>query len=364
MSRRGLIVGTLLALVMAGLPLPSLSAPGAQAQEKRLHVVASTSILADVVRNVVGNANVEVVSLIPVGVNAHTYEPSAQDVATLSDADAVFVVGMNYEAGLMSIIKEAAGNRVVDVSTCVPIRPVSTEAEIPPAGVAPGQPGALDNTTIDARCEAHYLSAGYAFGFEPRHTAGLLYEPTCSTDEHAPGGACDPHVWTDPVNVALWTYMIRDTLLNLVGSPYNKSFAANADTYDYQLAGLHHDVQALMDSLAPDHRTLVTNHETLNYLAARYGLTVVGVVIPGGSTTSEPSVQEVLALTETIKKHHVPAIFTENVVSDSLAQQVASETGAAIVRLYTESLSQPSEGADTYLNYMRYNASAIAEAMR
>jgi len=72
----------------------------------------------------------------------------------------------------------------------------------------------------------------------------------------------------------------------------------------------------------------------------------------------------VLALIETVETYHVPAIFTETTVSESIAQQIAGETGAQLVRLYTGSLSQPGEGADTYLAYMRYNAQAIADALQ
>ena len=108
----------------------------------------------------------------------------------------------------------------------------------------------------------------------------------------------DPHVWTDPVNVALWTLMIRDTLS--AADPANAAvYAANAGAYLEELAALHAEIAAQIATLSAEHRFIVTNHQALNYFAARYGLTLVGVVIPGGGTSSEPSVQEVLALIET-----------------------------------------------------------------
>ncbi|MBI5957968.1 MAG: zinc ABC transporter substrate-binding protein, partial [Chloroflexi bacterium] len=93
------------------------------------------------------------------------------------------------------------------------------------------------------------------------------------------------------------------------------------------------------------------------------GLKMVGVVLPGGSTTAEPSAQDMLALMDLIDRYNVPAIFTENVASDSIAAQIAEETGVELVSLYTESLGDPGSGAATYLEYTRYNAQAIYDVL-
>lgn len=87
-------------------------------------------------------------------------------------------------------------------------------------------------------------------------------------------------------------------------------------------------------------------------------------MIPGGSKTSEPSVQEVLELIEVIQEYNVPAIFTETTVSEDLAQQIADEAGAGIARLYTGSLSQPGGEADTYINYLLFNATQMSNALK
>ncbi len=105
----------------------------AHAQDERLHVVASFSILADVVGQVAGDA-ADVETLIPLGADPHTFEASAQNVVTLSDADVVFIVGLNFEAGLLDVLNEAAGDRVVPVSDCVAVREVSREIDQDHAG--------------------------------------------------------------------------------------------------------------------------------------------------------------------------------------------------------------------------------------
>lgn len=367
-------IAGLIVLIVAVIALPAL--PGHAHAQNRPRVVASFSILADVAQHVAGDAAV-VESLMPRGTNPHAYEASAQDVVTLSEADAVLVVGMNFEEGLSAVLEEAGGDRVVSVSACVPVRPVSTGTAADDAGHADDhdQPSAMQGS-MGATCETHHATAEAAFGLdhvEAGDTLGPVYTGVCDTghaDDHAQAGdrvheagSCDPHVWTDPVNAGLWALMIRDTL-SALDPAHAGVYAANTDAYLAELAALSASIQAQIDGVPQERRVIVTNHLAFNYFAARYGLTLAGVVIPGGSTTSEPSVQDVLALIETIQMHHVPAIFTETTVSEDLAQQIADESGAVIVRLYTGSLSEADGPAATYLDYMQYNASAIADALR
>jgi ABC-type Zn uptake system ZnuABC Zn-binding protein ZnuA len=122
--RRRLLFLALSGLVIAALTLPAAS-PAVQAQGKELHVIASTSILADVAANVAGSA-ASVESLLPIGANTHTAEPSAQDVARLSNADLVLVVGANYEETLLSVLEQAAGDKLV-------VAPACRSARSPPA---------------------------------------------------------------------------------------------------------------------------------------------------------------------------------------------------------------------------------------
>lgn len=350
--------------LVLGLIVLLLFPAGTSAQESPLTIIATTSILTDVASQVAGEA-AHVESLFPLGTNAHTAEPSAQDVVRLSDADLVLMVGANYEEGLLPVLEEAGGTNVVPVSLCVPIRPVGLDEH-------EDAPAEHDETSeIAAPCSSHYEAANAAFGLTETAMPGVLgplYELECGhsdeEEEHEhEAGSCDPHVWTDPVNVALWALMIRDTLTQL--DPANEAiYAANTEAYLAELATTHQQVADILSAIPDDNRFMLTNHLTWGYLAARYGLTTIGVIIPGGSTTSEPSTQDVLALLDMIQEHDVPAIFTENVASDSLAEQLADETGVQIVPLYTESLSEPGEGADTYLNYLLYNATAIANALQ
>ena len=352
----------LAALIALALLAPLSGAPAA-AQADRLRVVASFSILADVVSQVAGDV-AEVETLIPVGANPHAYEPSARDVVRLSEADAVFVIGLNYEERLLDVVREASGGTVYELWGCLPIRPVMAGLDDhgEEADHADEAPPVSDlGDTLDALCAAHEEAVSAAFGLEALAPPGAVTRAdTAYFDTLA---QVDPHVWTDPVNVALWTLMIRDMLS--AEDPANAAvYAANAEAYLEQLAALHAEIATQMAALPAERRYIVTNHLAFNYLAARYGLTLVGVVIPGGGTSSEPSVREVLALIETIRSYGVPAIFTETTVSETLARQIADESGATLVRLYTGSLSEPGGPADTYLAYMRFNTAQIVAALQ
>lgn len=363
------------AMLVVALLLGVVSPPPAAQAQTRLRVVASFSILADVAANVAGDA-ADVESLMAVGSNPHTFVPSAQDVVTLDDADVVFIVGANFEEGLLPVLQEAAGDRVVVASDCVPVRPVFAGTVHDEGEGAVDEPATPDaDSALAVQCEAHHAAVETAFGLAPEEddhhdTLGPLYAIDCGEHEGEEAiegehhhGTCDPHVWMDPVNAGLWTLAIRDTLSAL--DPANATlYAANADAYLAELAAMSAEVQAAVDAIPADRRYIVTDHLAFNYFAERYGLELVGVVIPGGSTTSEPSVQEVLDLIDTINAYQVPAIFTSETVNPDLAEQIAGETGVSIVSLYTGSLTGADGPASTYITYTLTNAARMAEALQ
>ena len=331
-----------------------VSAPLA-AQDDRLTIVASHSILANVAQNVAGDA-ADVTSLLPRDADPHSYTPSPRELVTLAEADLVLINGASFEEGLLTTIENAAEDvTIIEASQCVEIRAI-------------GEADHHHEAEFSA-CDVLYDEANI-----PHHedTLGLLMDIQCGEgdhnedeheDEHEDGheheeGSCDPHVWMNPQHVMLWTLTIRDTLVEL--DPTNaETYAQNADVYIAQLAELHDEIEALVDSIPPENRVLVTNHDSLGYFAAQYDFEVVGVVIPGGSTVAEPSARDIVTLIETIEEHQVRAIFTETTVNPAVAQQVANESGVSLHTLYSGSLGD----ADTYLDYMRYNVNSIVEGL-
>ncbi|NWF68586.1 MAG: zinc ABC transporter substrate-binding protein [Chloroflexi bacterium] len=355
-----------------------------QAQE-RLQVVASFSILADVTQQVAGAA-ADVRSLIPVGADPHTFTPTPQDLVALAQADLVLVSGVNFEEGLLeAIVNAGADMPLIVASECVMILPVGghddEEEEHEEGEEAQGDEGALseDVAAASARCTAAYAELGMEMHEESEQEdaehrsepLGPLYALDCgghegeeggSGDEHA-HGSCDPHLWTNPENVMLWTLTIRDALS--AADPANAAaYAANAAAYIAALRALdNEELMPLVATLPEANRVLITNHETLGYFAAHYDFELVGVVYEGGGTTGEPGAAEVAALVDTIRSTGVAAIFAETTVGDLLIQRVAEETGVIVATLYSDTLSAADEPAPTYLDYMRYNVQTIVSAL-
>jgi zinc/manganese transport system substrate-binding protein len=348
-----------------------LATSAVHAQDERLHVIASFTILADVAQNVAGDA-ADVSSLIPVDADPHAFTPAPSNLAAVTDADVVLISGINLEAGLLEAIEGALGGKTpVVASSCVPVLPF-------------GQAEAHDHEheheeTATAAPESDTCAANAAelaaIGAAPPayETLGRLENITCAGDEHdhdheAEGedeheaGSCDPHVWFNPYNVQLWALTIRDELS--AADPVNAAtYAANTTAYVQQLESLKSELDATLSPLPQERRVLVTDHEALGYFASSYGFTVVGLVVPGVSTAAEPSAVQIAQLIDTIRTEGVPAVFAGVTVSPQLAEQVATDAGAAFYTLYTESLSAPDGAAPTYLDFMRYNMQTIVAAL-
>jgi ABC-type Zn uptake system ZnuABC Zn-binding protein ZnuA len=349
--------------------LTALPAP-ATAQDRPL-VIASSSILADVIANVAGDA-AEVAALIPLAADPHAYTPAPQDLVALAGADVVFVVGANYEENLNASLESIADElTIVTASLCVDILSFGESGAGESDHADDAAPAKADEA-IAAQCAAHHAELAPLTGREAAEsdsgTIGMLYSLACGgadlagEDAHAPG-SCDPHVWTDPYNGMLWALMARDSLSAL--DPDNADrYATNAAAYVVELQALvTDDLLPMLDSIPTASRKLVTNHIAFNYFARAFGFETVGAILPGASTLAEPSAADLARLIEAIRAAGVPAIFAETTTNPALAAQIAQETGVTLSILYTGSLSAPDGPASTYLDYLRHNTLVIAEAL-
>lgn len=203
---------------------------------------------------------------------------------------------------------------------------------------------------VDADCGMH----------EDDHEAEADHEAEGDEHEH---GACDPHVWTDPMNVKVWADNIAQAFAD--ADPANaETYMANAEAYKAELDALNEEVTEILSVIPEERRVLVTNHEFLGYFAAHYDFEVVGAVIPGGTTLAETNPQDLAALVSTIQAEGVTAIFAEVSDPSMLAQSLADQVpDLQVISLYSESLSEADGLAATYLDYMRYNAQTIADAL-
>jgi ABC-type Zn uptake system ZnuABC Zn-binding protein ZnuA len=305
-----------------------------RAQAKKLRVVTSTTILLDFARNVAGD-KAELSSIVPTDGDVHEFEPTPNDVKTLFDADLILVNGLGLEGFLDKLIKDSGTKaRIVTLTDGIPIRHFNQSADTPAQANMP--PGIL--------------------GF------GGLYQ--CSVPK--PGeasGECDPHAWQDPTNVILYALNIRDALIG-ADATNAATYRANTALYIARLQLLDAEIWQSVATIPPKNRVLVTNHDALGYFAARYRFKIVGVVLPGGGTASEPNPQDIAALVNAIKAQGVPAIFTENISNNKLASEIAAQTGIKVVQsLYTDALGTAGSPGETYLGMMRANARAITAAL-
>jgi zinc/manganese transport system substrate-binding protein/manganese/iron transport system substrate-binding protein len=153
--------------------------------------------------------------------------------------------------------------------------------------------------------------------------------------------------------------------LSAADAEHAPRYAANAAAYREQLDTTTAQVAAIIDEIPEGERKLVTNHDAFGHFARAFGLEVVGAVIPGGSTESEPSAEETAALLETIEREGVKAIFAETSVDADLARTLADDAGIVIVDdLYSDSLGEPGSGAETIDGMLLANARTIADALR
>jgi ABC-type Zn uptake system ZnuABC Zn-binding protein ZnuA len=304
------VVQSLLVLSML-----SACAPAAQPASGKLRVLAIESYLADMVQNVAGQ-RAAVDTLIPLGLDPHAFEPTPADVARIAGAQVVIMNGSGFEDWLAETLQNAGGQRLV----------IEASAGLTPRTPKPGE------------------IVGDAHSGENPHG--------------------DPHFWLDPQLAIRYVENIRDGLIQV--DPDGKDiYTQNATAYIEQLKALDSRIAEQLSAIPPQRRLLATNHESLGYFADRYGLTIIGTIIPSVSTSASPSAAQLAGLIDHLKQTGAPAIFLETGANPQLAEQIASETGVKVVTdLYTHSLSAPGGPAPSYIAMMEHDAQVILEALK
>ena len=160
--------------------------------------------------------------------------------------------------------------------------------------------------------------------------------------------------------------VIEETLVNEVDNIDATAVARNAESYRNQLTELDASMGAKFDSIAPQRRKLVTNHHVLGYLAQRFGFTVIGAIVPSGTTLAAPSPSDLESLVGAIETARVPAIFVDSSQPEKLARVLSEQADidVQIVPLYSESLSPPGTPGARYLDMMRSNTDSIVNGLR
>lgn len=283
---------------------------------EKLRVIATTNIVADVVRQV-GGDKIELTALLPPGSDPHSYQATPDDLRRLNDAQVIFVNGLHLEEAMAPVLE--------NLDTPTPVVSVND-------GVVTRE---LNGEEHDAATAA-------------------------TSDAHGHEGV-DPHTWMNPANVVVWSENVARVLSEL--DPANAaSYAAAAAAYAAELKQLDDELRTQFATIPVAQRKLVTDHDNLGYLADAYGFTVLGSVIPSLSTMAAPSAQEMAALQDQIQTEGARVILVGNTVNPAAAQQLARDTGAQVVPIYAGSLSDEAGPAATYIAMMRHNAAAILAA--
>jgi zinc/manganese transport system substrate-binding protein len=313
---RGLFLFAASLVVLAGCGPPGTGG-GRFTQPGKLKVLATYSILGDLVRNVAGDS-AEVLTLVGPDGDAHTFDPSPQDGMTVADCGVVFENGAGFEAWLDKLYASSGAKapRVV-VSAGIELR--------------------------EGQCN---------------HSKAEREKPGHQHED-------DPHLWHDVRNAMHMVGVIRDRLCE-IDPPHADQYMANAAAYLKKLDALHAWVESEVGKLPADRRKLVTNHDTFGYFAERYGFTVPGAVLSSVSTeAADPSAAKFAQLVEKVKAAKVPAVFAENVHNPKLMDRLAKEAGVNLAPpLYTDALGKPGTPGDTYEGMVRHNVTTIVTALK
>ena len=294
--RPGFISVAVLLAVVACTPSGSPS-PGAA-----LHVVATTTVFADLVGEV-GGDRVSVRSLVPAGGEPHTFDPRPSDVVAVADADLLVSNGLGLDDWVVDLVVEAGG-------------------DAPVLRLGEDLPG------------AEYI--------------------------HDEEGGLNPHLWLDVTYTIGYVERIADALAE-VDPDGAEGYAQRAADFGQELDHLDAYARDTLGAIPADRRRVASSHEAFPYFVRAYGLEVVGVVIsaPG----QDPSAGEVTALIDTIRDSGARAILSEIQFPSDLVDQIAAETGVAVVAdLYSDSLGDPP--GDSFVGMIRWDVERIAEALR
>jgi manganese/iron transport system substrate-binding protein len=283
----------LIALVLA---LPALA-------QERPKVVTTFTVLADMARNVAGEA-AEVESLTKPGAEIHYYQPTPGDIRRAQGADLILWNGLNLEQWFERFLRNLG-----DVPSAV----VSDGVE--PMGIAEGP---------------------YS-------------------------GKPNPHAWMSPEAAVVYVENIRDALSDI--DPANAAvYAANAEAYIGEIRAVAEPIRQQLAAIPEERRWLTSSEGAFSYLARDFGLRELYIWPINADQQGSP--QQVRKVIDAVREHEVPAVFSESTIPADAAQQVARETGAAYGGvLYVDSLSEPDGPVPTYLDMLQVTASTIAEAL-
>ena len=264
-------------------------------EDRKINVVATTPMIGEFVSQV-GGDNINLTVIMPPEADPHTYEPAPQDAGTIADADLVFYTGLKYEpAAVVKLLESSACSTDVLAVVGETVFPIEFEEE-----------GGDDE-------EGH---------------------------EGHGHGAYDPHFWFDPNRVIYAAEYIEGKLVEI--DPSNAaSYESAGSAYTDELKGLVGQVSDLISTIPSQNRKLITTHESLGYLEAKFGLEVLSTIIPNLDSSNEISPSQLVGVIDVIEDNSVKVIFIEAEAPSVYAETIVAETGIkAVEGLWVETLKE------------------------
>ena len=302
-----------------------------EATSGKINVLATTPMLGDFV-NQIGGENINLTILMPPEVDPHTYDPSPQDATKIADADVVFYIGLKYEpSALIKLLENTSNSDSVLVEVGESINPIEFSEE--------GHDDHDDHKDHDDHDEE-----GHDDHDEEGH------------DDHDHGSE-DPHFWFDPLRVAMAAELMMNQLIEL--DPSNsEAYKTAGEAYISELNELDSTVSALIETVPSKNRKLITTHESLGYLEARYGVEVLTTIIPSLSSADEISPAELVDVLDVIEDNDIKVIFVESEAPSVYAETIAAEANIKTVTgLWVETLREN----QSYGDWLIENVELIVE---
>ena len=361
-----------------GLMAFAIAAPAFAQSDKPTPVIATFSILGDMVKRI-GGPHIELTTLVGPNGDTHVYQPTPADARGVSKAKLLFVNGLEFEGWIDRLVK-ASGFKGTRVVATKGIEAIPFEDGHDDHGKEESHAHKDEHHKDDHHKHGHDdhkkddHKHGHGDHKKDEHKDGHAEHAKHGHDDHKKGdhedhgdhhghdhGAFDPHAWQSLKHAVTYVDNITAALVKAVPAKA-AAFKANRAAYVAEIEALDAEIRAMIANLPKSKRTVVTSHDAFQYFGRNYGVTFLAP--QGLSTESEASAQDVARLIKQMRKQDISAVFIENITDRRLLEQIARETGAAIGgTLYPGALSGSDGPASTYLKMMRHNATTLAQSL-
>jgi ABC-type Zn uptake system ZnuABC Zn-binding protein ZnuA len=272
------------------------------AQDEKPLVVSTASIFADMAQ-LIGGDEVRIESVVPIGGDPHTYEPTPSDAQLIASADLILKNGLTFEGWLSELIENSG-----------------TKADVK-----------------------------------------LITEGITPIGSQTYANSSDPHAWMDASNGLKYIENIKDALVKL-RPELKEQFEFNYGVYRQQIEDMDTYIQTEINKIPAAQRVLITSHDAFQYYGRRYGLRLESVL--GTSTDAQVQTSDMKRLVQVIKETGVPAVFVESTINPKLLEQLAEDNGVSIGgQLYSDSIGDKDSPAPSYLDMLKHNTNTIVKAL-